>query len=74
MIIERLWEAFTSPGDGRGRSGRDLLPRQTRERLAGAEECLERVVCDFIAGMTDRHAMDLHNVLYQAYEPSLHTF
>jgi len=74
MIIERLWEAFTSPGDGPGRPGRDLLPRQTQERLAGGEESLERVVCDFIAGMTDRHAMDLYNVLYQAYEPSLHTF
>jgi len=73
MIIERLWEAFTGPEDLAGRAGKDLLPRQTQERLAGGDDA-HRVVCDFIAGMTDRHAMDLYNVLYQAYEPSLHSF
>jgi len=70
MILRRLWDAFTDPD---GRAGARLLPRHTRERLAHGEP-LHRVVCDFIAGMTDRHAMDLYNVLYQAYEPSLHSF
>ncbi len=63
MILRRLWEAFNT--DER------LLPRRTRERLAAGEDAREQVICDFLAGMTDRHAMDLYNTLFQPYEPSL---
>lgn len=70
MIIERLWEAFMDTRDSR--SGVRLLPRRTQERLKDGPR--HRVVCDYIAGMTDRHAMDIYNILYNAYEPTVHSF
>jgi dGTPase len=42
-----------------------LLPRTMREDLE--VEPLERAVCDYLAGMTDRYAMDLYAMLYQPY-------
>ncbi|HEY5494211.1 MAG TPA: dNTP triphosphohydrolase [Candidatus Anoxymicrobiaceae bacterium] len=41
----------------------DLLPRQLKEDAE--EDGLERAVCDYLAGMTDRYAMDLYAMLYQ---------
>jgi dGTPase len=59
-------------GDKAGRIIRDLfqtfvaepqqLPPRYQERLA--HEGLHRVVCDYIAGMTDRFAMDEHRKLF----------
>lgn len=43
----------------------DLLPRVLAEDLQA--QPLERVVCDHLAGMTDRYAMDLYAMLYQPY-------
>jgi len=43
----------------------DLLPRQLKEDAE--EDGLERAVCDYLAGMTDRYAMDLYAMLYQPY-------
>lgn len=63
MILRRLWEAFHDDPS--------LLPRRTQERLAAREDSRERVICDFLAGMTDRHAMDLYSTLFQPHEPSL---
>ncbi len=42
-----------------------LLPRASRDDLEA--EPLERVVCDHLAGMTDRYAMDLYAMLFQPY-------
>ncbi|PKQ28563.1 MAG: deoxyguanosinetriphosphate triphosphohydrolase [Candidatus Anoxymicrobium japonicum] len=42
-----------------------LLPRALREDLGF--EPLERVICDYLAGMTDRYAMDLYAMLFQPY-------
>ena len=33
-----------------------LLPEDCRRRVDAGEEFLERVICDYIAGMTDRFA------------------
>jgi len=41
----------------------DLLPRQLKKDAE--DDGLERVVCDYLAGMTDRYAMDLYAMLYQ---------
>jgi dGTPase len=42
-----------------------LLPRDWREDLAGdGEKASARQVCDFIAGMTDRYALDQHKRLF----------
>jgi dGTPase len=59
-------------GDKAGRILRDLfhsyveeplqLPPQYQQRIG--QDGLERVVCDYIAGMTDRFAMDEHRKLF----------
>jgi dGTPase len=42
-----------------------MLPRETQERLT--EATTERVVADYIAGMTDRYALDEWQKLYDPY-------
>lgn len=64
LIIRRLFEVFEK--------GPSVLPRKTQERLACAGDP-RRVLCDFIAGMTDRYAMDLYETLFEPYERSLRT-
>lgn len=43
----------------------ELLPRVLSEDLE--TQPLERVICDYLAGMTDRYAMDLYSMLFQPY-------
>ena len=43
-----------------------LLPRKYHEMMREGEE--ERVVCDYIAGMTDRYALDEYKKLFEPYE------
>lgn len=42
------------------------LPPSTQKRLK--EEKLERIICDYIAGMTDRYALDEYKKLFEPYE------
>jgi dGTPase len=42
-----------------------MLPPDTQERLATAP--VQRVVADYIAGMTDRYALDEHEKLFNPY-------
>lgn len=44
----------------------EQLPQSTYERLA--EESLHRVICDYIAGMTDRYALDEYKKLFHPWE------
>ena len=56
-IISELFHAYVSePAQ---------LPDSTRRRLADTE--LHRVVCDYIAGMTDRYALDEYAKLFDPY-------
>ncbi|MEW6048147.1 MAG: deoxyguanosinetriphosphate triphosphohydrolase [Bacillota bacterium] len=64
LIIRRLFELFEREPS--------VLPRKTQERLALASD-RRRVLCDFVAGMTDRYAMDLYEALFEPYERSLGT-
>jgi dGTPase len=43
-----------------------LVPRRYRERMG--EEPVPRMVCDYIAGMTDRFALDEYKKLFDPYE------
>jgi len=43
-----------------------LLPRKYIERME--DESNERVICDYIAGMTDRYALDEYKKLFEPYE------
>lgn len=44
------------------------LPNETQQRAAAHPEGLRRVVCDYIAGMTDRYAIQEHKRLYDPEE------
>lgn len=44
------------------------LPLETQQRAEESEEGLHRVVCDYIAGMTDRYAIQEHKRLYDPEE------
>lgn len=57
-VLRDIFEAFVE----RPR----LLPDAMRQEVDAGEE-LERTVCDYIAGMTDRYAMDVHAMLFQPY-------
>lgn len=56
-MLKGIYEAFMEKPE--------LLPRVLAEDLQ--TQPLERVVCDHLAGMTDRYAMDLYSMLYQPY-------
>jgi dGTPase len=43
-----------------------LLPEQTQARLEN--ETLQRVVCDYVAGMTDRYALQEYQKLFDPME------
>ena len=44
------------------------LPPGVQKRLDDGDEPAERIVCDYIAGMTDRFALDEHRKLFLPYE------
>jgi len=44
----------------------EQLPPTTQSRLDGAEK--HRVICDYIAGMTDRYALDEYKKFFEPYE------
>ena len=43
-----------------------LLPEKYRNRISDEQQ--ERVICDYIAGMTDRYALDEYKKLFEPYE------
>ncbi|MCC6189577.1 MAG: deoxyguanosinetriphosphate triphosphohydrolase, partial [Anaerolineales bacterium] len=45
------------------------LPKDVQKRAA-EKDGLARVVCDYVAGMTDRFALDEHNKLFDPYTPT----
>jgi dGTPase len=54
QVIETLFEAFVQDPE--------LLPKHIRERMDG--EGAARVVCDYVAGMTDRFALDEYDRIF----------
>jgi len=44
----------------------EQLPPTTHARLKN--EATHRVICDYIAGMTDRYALDEYKKLFEPYE------
>ena len=47
----------------------ELLPSSYKEKISGKDDDFKRVViCDYIAGMTDRYALDEYKKLFQPYE------
>jgi dGTPase len=55
-VMDDLFQAYMS--DER------LLPKEWRDEMASHKDSRARQVCDFIAGMTDRYALDQHKRLF----------
>jgi dGTPase len=58
-FIRQMYDAFVSEPD--------QLPKSTQERLKTGDNSLERVVCDYLAGMTDRFALQEHERLFATF-------
>ncbi len=58
-FITKLFNAYVSEPE--------QLPIPTRQRLAEGSSTLERVVCDYIAGMTDRYALQEYQKLFDPF-------
>ena len=58
-IVREIFEALSGVG------GHRLLPDDYRERIEKASDELarDRAICDFIAGMTDRYAIEFYGRL-----------
>jgi dGTPase len=55
-VLQALFKAYTQqPAQ---------LPDTVQDRIAASEEPMERLVCDYLAGMTDRFALDEHSRLF----------
>ncbi len=57
-FIKELFELYTDKPEG--------LPTNIQKRIA--HDGVKRVVCDYIAGMTDRYALDEYKKLFDPYE------
>lgn len=59
-IVKALFNAFTSD------NGERLLPKDVRFMVSALHNTSDkkRVICDFVAGMTDRYAVDFYNRLH----------
>ena len=57
MVIASLFKAYVE--------NTMLLPKQHQKKLD--EESQERIICDYIAGMTDRYALDEHQKLFDPF-------
>ena len=58
--LTRLFDAYISEPR--------QLPTETQERVANSTEGLHRIVCDYLAGMTDRYAIQEYRRLYDMEE------
>jgi dGTPase len=55
-VIDDLFQAYMSD--------ESLLPKEWRDEMSSHKDSRARQVCDFIAGMTDRYALDQHKRLF----------
>jgi len=45
-----------------------LLPPNFKERIERKEDSIKRIICDYIAGMTDRYALEEYRKFFDPYE------
>ncbi len=57
MVVDRLFRAYVE--------NTMLLPKKYQKKLE--EESQERIICDYIAGMTDRYALDEYKKLFDPF-------
>jgi len=76
MIMDLLFntmmnEKLTLPTNTRARLGQYENEVENGKRLLSKDKILPTVVADYMAGMTDKYAMDLYQLLSQPYEKVL---
>jgi dGTPase len=59
-LLKDLFEEFVSRPS--------QLPPNVHKRAQDGSESVERIVCDYVAGMTDRFALDEHRKMFLPYE------
>jgi dGTPase len=65
-IVKKIFEALSQP------EGERLLPKDYRLIHDRAKESLEkRTICDFVAGMTDRYALDYYSRITSGDEQTI---
>jgi dGTPase len=67
-VVKRIFEALAGP------KGYLLMPEDTRLQYEAADEDFDtqmRIVCDFVAGMTDRYAMEFYGRLHSDTSQSM---
>jgi dGTPase len=57
-ILEEIFDAYAA--------ALEILPREIQDRASEDEQGSYRVICDYIAGMTDRFALQEHSKLFLA--------
>jgi len=57
MVVDGLFRAYVE--------NTMLLPKKYQKKLE--EESQERIICDYIAGMTDRYALDEYKKLFDPF-------
>ena len=62
-IIRDLYNYFLDNGLVK-RIGSDIMPTEANEEQWPDDTTAHRQVCDFIAGMTDRYALDLYEQIF----------
>jgi dGTPase len=50
----------------------ELLPKELQGKAKQGD--IYQIVCDYVAGMTDRYAMDMYDMLFEPYERTLTRF
>lgn len=62
-VVRRLFDTYLTAASAGGR--RELLPVPEREAVADdpAPSVRQRIICDFIAGLTELRALELHGLL-----------
>lgn len=59
-ILEKLFDAYNN--------NPKILPTNIQHRMKSSKDSIERTVCDYIAGMTDRFALDEYKKLFDPHE------
>jgi dGTPase len=57
MVITRLFNAYNE--------NPTILPKKYQKKMEN--ESRERIICDYIAGMTDRYALDEYKKLFDPF-------
>jgi dGTPase len=73
-IVQKIFEALSKENSRKEAVGHLLMPQDFRDTFANLGDSVERkrAICDFIAGMTDRYAIQFYSRLYGTTPESIY--